>query len=1109
MNEENRARKLEELFRLAADLPRDEREEFFLRHCGEDEMLRDELVSLLRQDDDGTKHFLHSPILSGDWRPREETDRGADESSIAHEVVRGSRTERIGRYRILDKIGEGGMGSVYRAEQEEPVRRQVALKIIKLGMDTRRVVARFKNERQTLAMMDHPSIARIYDGGATDSGRPYFVMEYAPGAPINDYCDDLGLDLRARLELFIRVCEAVHHAHGKGIVHRDLKPSNVLVTERDGRAVPKVIDFGIARATGAADEEERATRASEVIGTCYYMSPEQAEPDVEVDRRSDVYSLGVLLYELLAGVLPFDTDTLKGKSPSEVSSLLQRTDPLAPSTKLSRLGDSTTKLAMTRGVDRRTLIRRLSGDLDWITLKAMERDPERRYASAAMLASDVRRHLDHRTVLAGPPSPRYRVEKFVRRHRQAVAAAGIVLVTLVGGLIGTGVGFVRAAEQRDWALESREAAIAARDEGELRRQEAVDALERVSKEKDRFKLLSSDLAGLLALVDPETPVRHDESVISFLHRAGERIRNDYADDPEAESELRLALGRALHARGQFALAGEHLSRAFDLQTELQAPRSELYGTLWSMWRLQGDATAFDQIELGERAVALGVDMLRDEHPQVAGVLDDLLNNLKSGDFDDLDDLLDLAGAGAAGSLGKAGPLDYVVSDAYEYAGSYLGFHLAAPEGAPFLKRSLELRTEALGELDPEVVRSLDALVTLLNRHGQSAEAALLVHAKLEPFRSAFPRGHWLRSEVESLYGACLSHLGEPKAEGWLVSAHEGLVATRGENSRAAVHGALRLIAHYQRNAQWELAAEHRLACTSPFAHSKVAGDAWLRRAKLAGAQKPLIQALREFQELAHKLSAGEPSAELSERFRAAVEAVIRLRQRDVPDDHPLAAVVARALRAYESVPFELGERLHGLVVREGERVLGPDSPGALAVRPEGSSPDQPAVDWFDPHELEAVADVEAGETADGPENADPEPQLELAPDALEELKEKVAAAMDADVPSVKILFAVSNKALTLDHDDDELYGLAFQASAMALFMEPTDPLVQENLALGLAREGFYVEALLLLDIVRQTQGLDAFGFAVAELAYRSLGMDEEADAALQAALLLWRDGGGG
>ncbi|MEW6364167.1 MAG: tetratricopeptide repeat protein [Acidobacteriota bacterium] len=498
-----------QIFVAASDLPTEAREAFVSEECAGDRALWDEVMSLLGYHD-----------LAG------------SASAPAWTRARWDGADSIGAYRLLEKLGEGGMGVVYEAEQTHPVQRRVAVKLIKWGMDTREVLARFESERQALALMDHPAIARVYEAGATDHGRPYFAMELARGSPVTEYCDAHAMPMRDRLRLFVEVCMGVQHAHQKGIIHRDLKPSNLIVTEQDGRPAPKIIDFGISRATGQRDAEQTMfTRLGQCIGTPEYMSPEQAEPGgVDIDTRTDVYSLGVVLYEILTGSIPFDTASPRGSGYDELRRQIREVDPQRPSTRVGARGEAARIAATRRRLDPRALVRALRGDLDWIVMKAIEKDRSRRYGSAAELAADIERHLAYEPVLAGPPSTAYRLGKLVRRHRLGFGAAAVVGAALLLGMVGTAIGLRRAERSARAAMRT------------------VDAL-----------------AGVFLVMDPAGPSGPAFSVTSILRRGAEQIESELADQPELQARVLTALGQVHLGLGQYEKARLLLERAVDLQ----------------------------------------------------------------------------------------------------------------------------------------------------------------------------------------------------------------------------------------------------------------------------------------------------------------------------------------------------------------------------------------------------------------------------------------------------------------------------------------------------------------------------------------------------------------
>jgi len=394
-------------------------------------------------------------------------------------VIEGPGT-KIGHYELLELIGEGGMGLVYLAQQKEPVKRKVALKIVKLGMDTKHVVTRFEAERQTLALLEHPNIAHVFDAGTTEAGRPYFVMEYVEGKSITKYCDEQKLSVEQRLGLFQQVCEGVHHAHQKGIIHRDIKPSNVLVSIHGDRAVPKIIDFGIAKAiTQPLAENTSFTEYGQLLGTPEYMSPEQAEMAYQdIDTRSDIYSLGVLLYELLAGVPPFDAKKLREGGIDHIQQVICEEEPRTPSARLTSLGDKAKAVAESRRTQIITLTRRLHRELEWIPMKAMRKDRTRRYRSASELADDIQNYLTGTPLIAGPESTVYRARKFVRKHAGSVATAALVAVLIILGLIMSTALSFRAEKARGEEAIARTQAEQAREKEVAVRTQVEQALVR-------------------------------------------------------------------------------------------------------------------------------------------------------------------------------------------------------------------------------------------------------------------------------------------------------------------------------------------------------------------------------------------------------------------------------------------------------------------------------------------------------------------------------------------------------------------------------------------------------------------------------------------------------
>lgn len=441
----------------------------------------------------------------------------------------------FGPYRYLQRLGEGGMGEVWLAEQLRPVRRQVAIKVVKAGMDTAHVVARFEAERQALAVMDHPAIAKIFDGGSTPEGRPYFAMEYVRGEAITSYCDRHRLSIRDRMELFIQLCDGVQHAHQKGIIHRDLKPSNVLVSVADEQPVPRIIDFGIAKAIAQPlTDRPLFTGLGGFLGTPEYMSPEQAElTPIDVDTRSDVYSLGVLLYELLGGTLPFDSEALREASVDEIRRTIREKDPPRPSNRVTHGKLASMAAAEHRRTQPAKLVSLLRGDLDWITMRALEKDRTRRYQTVNALALDVRRHLNHEPVAAGPPSAVYRTRKFVRRHRAGVAAVATLVAVLAAFAVVTAAQAGRIARERDRA-----------------NQEAATA-----------KQVSDFLVGLFNVSDPSEARGESVTAREILDKGAREIEQTLREQPDVQARLQATMGAVYTSLGRYGAASPLLEKA--------------------------------------------------------------------------------------------------------------------------------------------------------------------------------------------------------------------------------------------------------------------------------------------------------------------------------------------------------------------------------------------------------------------------------------------------------------------------------------------------------------------------------------------------------------------
>jgi serine/threonine protein kinase/Tfp pilus assembly protein PilF len=567
-------RKARELFLHAVGkLPPEQWEAYIAEACGVDSDLAQQVGGLLQVHREAGS-FLDAPAP------------GLDVTLNQPPLERPGT--QIGPYKLLQQIGEGGMGVVYMAEQAEPVQRKVALKVIKPGMDSRQVIARFEAERQALAMMDHVNIARVLDAGATENGRPYFVMELVHGVPITKYCDDNRLTPRQRLELFVPVCHAIQHAHQKGIIHRDIKPSNVMVTLYDGKPVPKVIDFGVAKATEQKlTERTLFTQYGTMVGTLEYMSPEQAEMSaLGVDTRSDIFSLGVLLYELLTGSTPLSSKRMKEAAYAEILRLIKEEEPPKPSTRLSDSGEALASISAQRHTEPAKLSKLMRGELDWIVMKTLEKDRSRRYETAKDIAADVQRYLDDEAVLACPPSAGYRLRKFARRNKRPVLAALLVLGVLVAGIFGTTWGMLRATfAEAEAVREAAEKTVALRDKGAALATAKANEIQAKAAQKDAQENLKDALAAVdqmltrvandrLQYVPQMEPIRRD--LLLDALKFYQKFLDKQSDDPVIRREAALAyqrVGRIHQQLGQYQDAERAYRSAFEMFDKLAASAS--------------------------------------------------------------------------------------------------------------------------------------------------------------------------------------------------------------------------------------------------------------------------------------------------------------------------------------------------------------------------------------------------------------------------------------------------------------------------------------------------------------------------------------------------------
>ena len=609
-----------------------------------------------------------------------------------------SAAASIGAYRLLEKLGEGGMGQVWLAEQSAPVKRQVALKLIRSGIYDSAVARRFASEQQSLAIMEHPAIAKVFDAGSTPTGQPYFVMEYVPGPPITRYCDEKKLKIRERLELFIRVCEGVQHAHQKAIIHRDLKPSNILVAEIDGKAEPRIIDFGIAKATPQPGADQTLlTRAGSPMGTPGYMSPEQADPALgDVDTRTDVYSLGVVLYELLAGAHPFDSRRWQKQPFDEILRQIREEDPPNPSTRLSQEKEASNVTAEMRGTEPRQLLTLLHGDLDWITMKALEKDRGRRYGTPSELAADIARYLRNEPVLARPATAGYRLQKYVRRHRVGVAAAGGLAFVLVAFAV----------------------------------MQAVQ-LRRITRERDRANRITNFMTRMFKVSQPSEARGNAITAREILDKASTDIDTGLAKDPELQANMMDVMGNVYTSLGLYQRGDALLTRAVETRKHVLGAENPdtLRSTAGLAWTLQREGRYSEAERLGREALELERRVLGPDDPDTLRSASDLSWTLyQQGRYADSEKLLRetldrqrrVLGPEHSETLQSMSDLGWTLGEEGRYA-----------EAEKMEQETLDIRRRLLGPEHPDTQTSMNNLAGIFEWEGRYPDADKLFRELIE------------------------------------------------------------------------------------------------------------------------------------------------------------------------------------------------------------------------------------------------------------------------------------------------------------------------------------------------------------------------------------------
>ncbi|MBN9691668.1 MAG: serine/threonine protein kinase [Verrucomicrobia bacterium] len=743
------------LFALLLEMPAERRSAFLEATCQGDAALRQRLESRMQG----------RPPSDTELDPPTEMGQSPVAMPFPIETPDEAIGLTVGRYKLREKLGEGGCGVVYVAEQTEPVRRRVALKVIKLGMDTKQVVARFEAERQALAMMDHPNIARVLDAGTTDTGRPYFVMELVRGNRITDYCDDAELSARERLDLFVKVCQAIQHAHQKGIIHRDIKPSNILVTLHDGVPVPKVIDFGIAKATeGKLTENTVYTQLHQFIGTPAYMSPEQAEMSgLDIDTRSDIYSLGVLLYELLTGKTPFDAKELMASGLDEMRKTIREREPSRPSTRLATLqGEDLTTTAKRRSVDTTGLAHLLEGDLDWIVMKCLEKDRTRRYETANALAADILRHLSNEPVTARPASTLYKFQKAFRRNKLVFGAAAAVVLALVVGIVVSTWQAVVANQAREAESEQRMAAESAQKLAEAERTRADENAAKATKselqalaEARRSSQVATLLKDMLTTAGPSLAQGRDSTLLKeILTNTASRLDREMADQPEVEADMRLVVGKAFRDTGDFATSKAMNQRALDLRRRVLGERNpavaEALNELAKSTYLLGNLVEAEQLQREALSIT---EERKIQDLTLANMYNDLAILLRDGGK-----LLEAKDAYRASLEIKE---KVITTKDEKMADAHLNMSLLLLDTQEFAQGETEATIalkgyqQLYGDTHPKVGMAQHNQAKLMREGGKLDQAAERIAAAITTYRALYPGGHLYQAEALDDWGQIL------------------------------------------------------------------------------------------------------------------------------------------------------------------------------------------------------------------------------------------------------------------------------------------------------------------------------------------------------------------